>query len=116
MLKDYFWNKLKNIFGENGKVAQRSIDNKEDKTIQTDIPNDNTNKTHSYRQEESFFKQSYQYQQINKSPSDSKGYYKLLGITTDASQDEIKKAYRKKAHELHPDKNFDKDAVQRFQE
>jgi len=30
--------------------------------------------------------------------------YKLLGITTNASQDEIKKAYRKAALSAHPDK------------
>lgn len=32
-------------------------------------------------------------------------YYKLLGIEKGASQDEIKKAYRKMAHQYHPDRN-----------
>lgn len=34
----------------------------------------------------------------------SKDYYKVLGVDKNASQDEIKKAFRKKAHEYHPDK------------
>lgn len=34
----------------------------------------------------------------------SKDYYKILGVEKNASQDEIKKAFRKKAHEHHPDK------------
>ena len=39
--------------------------------------------------------------------NDEKGsteYYDTLGINVDASADEIKKAYRRKAKELHPDK------------
>lgn len=32
-------------------------------------------------------------------------YYKILGVAKSASQDEIKKAFRKKAHQYHPDKN-----------
>ncbi|MCR4274769.1 MAG: molecular chaperone DnaJ [Candidatus Campbellbacteria bacterium] len=34
----------------------------------------------------------------------SKDYYNVLGIERNASQDEIKKAFRKLAHEHHPDK------------
>ncbi len=34
----------------------------------------------------------------------SKDYYDILGVVKGASADEIKKAFRKKAHEFHPDK------------
>ncbi|MFH1582957.1 MAG: molecular chaperone DnaJ [Candidatus Falkowbacteria bacterium] len=34
----------------------------------------------------------------------SKDYYNILGINKTASQDEIKKAFREKAHKFHPDK------------
>lgn len=44
----------------------------------------------------------------------SKDYYNILGVGKDASDDEIKKAYRKLAHKYHPDKSGGDEA--RFKE
>ena len=49
--------------------------------------------------------------------SDKRDYYDVLGVSKDASDDDIKKAFRKKAMENHPDRNpDDPTAAEKFKE
>lgn len=45
-----------------------------------------------------------------------KDYYKTMGVARDATQDEIKRAYRKLARKYHPDVSKEADAEERFKE
>ena len=45
-----------------------------------------------------------------------KDYYKIMGLSENASQDDIKKAYRKLARKYHPDVSKESNAEEKFKE
>jgi curved DNA-binding protein len=45
-----------------------------------------------------------------------KDYYKIMGLSRDSTQDEVKRAYRKLARKYHPDVSKERDAEAKFKE
>ena len=45
-----------------------------------------------------------------------KDYYKIMGLSRDASQDDVRRAYRRLARKYHPDVSKEADAEERFKE
>ncbi|VVC03838.1 Chaperone protein DnaJ [Candidatus Bilamarchaeum dharawalense] len=46
----------------------------------------------------------------------TKNYHEILGVSKDADEKQIKKAYRRLALKYHPDRNKDADAEEKFKE
>ena len=46
----------------------------------------------------------------------ARDYYAVLGVPRDATQEEIRRAYRRRAHELHPDKGGDAEKMKELNE
>ncbi len=48
--------------------------------------------------------------------TDKRDYYEVLGLDRNATDDDVKKAFRKLAFQYHPDRNNDENATEKFKE
>ena len=55
-------------------------------------------------------------QELSEGMMEFKDYYKIMGVARDATEAQIKQAYRKLARKYHPDVSKEKDAEARFKE
>jgi len=53
---------------------------------------------------------------MKKNKASLKDYYAILGVAHNATLQEIRQAFRRHAHKLHPDRNSSSDANMRFHE
>ena len=53
---------------------------------------------------------------LNLLMTQQKEYYQILGVSRDASEEEIKKAFRQQALKYHPDRNQEPGADAKFKE
>lgn len=97
--------KQKNVFSFWGMSNKREAENKyETQNFYTEFYNDQ--KHYDYN-EQNYYQQTINHENATIENYDPKGYYKVLGVNRNATEEEIKTAYRNLILKYHPDKNHD---------